>query len=67
VGVQLVLGQLTGVKLALGSARPRRMTTIEGEDCITYERDCVRDELTRIARLLDTMIIPHLKGHPNDE
>ena len=43
------------------------MTTIDGADWATYERDCVRDELTRIGRLLNTVIIPHLQGHPDDE
>ena len=43
------------------------MTTIEGEDWTTYERGCVRDEMLRITRLLETVLIPHLKGHPDDE
>lgn len=43
------------------------MTTINGADWDTDERGCVRDELTRIGRLLDTVIIPHLQGHPDDE
>jgi hypothetical protein len=43
------------------------MTTIDDVDWDTYERGYVRDELTRIARLLDTVIIPHLREHPDDE
>ena len=43
------------------------MTTIEGQDWTTYERGCVRDEMLRITRLLETVLIPHLKGHPDDE
>jgi hypothetical protein len=43
------------------------VTTIDSGDWDTYERGCVQDELTRIARLLDTAIIPHLQGHPDDE
>lgn len=43
------------------------MTTIDGTDWDTYERGYVRDEMTRIARLLDTVIISHLKDHPDDE
>ena len=43
------------------------MTTVDGTDFDTYEQGCVRDELARIARLLNTVIIPHLQGHPDDE
>jgi hypothetical protein len=43
------------------------VTTIDGADWATWERRCVRDELIRIARLLDTVIISHLQGHPDDE
>ncbi|GGN95047.1 hypothetical protein GCM10010112_84920 [Actinoplanes lobatus] len=42
------------------------MTTIEGADWATYESGCVREETLRITRLLDTVLIPHLKGHPDD-
>jgi hypothetical protein len=43
------------------------MTTIDRGELVTYERDRVREEMTRIARLLDTVIIPHVQGHPDDE
>ncbi len=43
------------------------MTTIEGADWTTYERGCVREQMLRVTRLLDTVLIPHLKGHPDDE
>ena len=43
------------------------MTTVDGTDWDTYERGYVRDEMTRIARLLDTVIIPHLQDQPDDE
>jgi hypothetical protein len=43
------------------------MTTIDGTDWDTYEQGCVQDELARIARLLDTVIIPHLHNRPDDE
>ncbi len=43
------------------------MRTIEGADWTTYDNGCVREEMLRITRLLDTVIIPHLKGHPDDE
>jgi hypothetical protein len=43
------------------------MTTIDQVDWDTCERERVREELIRIARLLDTVIIPHLQDHPDDE
>jgi hypothetical protein len=43
------------------------MTTIDRGELVTYERDRVREEMARIARLLDTVNIPHVQGHPDDE
>jgi hypothetical protein len=43
------------------------MSTFNGTDWDTDERGCVRDELTRIGRLRDTVLIPHLRDHPDDE
>ena len=36
-------------------------------DWIAYERACVRTELTRIARLLSSTVIPHAQKLPDDE
>ncbi|GLY08662.1 hypothetical protein [Actinoplanes sp. NBRC 101535] len=43
------------------------MTTIVGEELVTYDRGLVREEINRIAQLLDTVIIPHVQDHPDDE
>lgn len=43
------------------------MTTIVDEELVTYDRSLVRQEINRIARLLDTVIIPHVQDHPDDE
>jgi len=34
---------------------------------IAYERVCVRIELTRVARVLGTSVIPHAQRLPDDE
>lgn len=36
-------------------------------DWIAYERACVRVELTRVARLLSSSVIPHAQRLPDDE
>ncbi|GAB2600218.1 hypothetical protein Aab01nite_65500 [Paractinoplanes abujensis] len=38
-----------------------------GEELVTYDRSLVRDEITRIALLLDNVIIPHTQDHPDGE
>lgn len=39
----------------------------EPADWIAYERACVRTELTRIARLLSSTVVPHAQRLPDDE
>uniref|UniRef100_UPI0005F2C8CA hypothetical protein n=1 Tax=Actinoplanes rectilineatus TaxID=113571 RepID=UPI0005F2C8CA len=43
------------------------MITIVGEELVAYDRGLVREEINRIARLLDTVVIPHVQDHPDDE
>jgi hypothetical protein len=43
------------------------MTAIDGGELVTYDRGRVREEMVRIARLLDTVIIPHVQSQPDDE
>ncbi|GIE90702.1 hypothetical protein [Actinoplanes regularis] len=43
------------------------MTTIVDEELVAYDRGRVCEEMSRIARLLDTVIIPHVQSHPDDE
>ncbi|WP_433304342.1 hypothetical protein ACQP2F_14695 [Actinoplanes sp. CA-030573] len=38
-----------------------------GEQRVTYDRSIVREEINRLAQLLDTVIIPHVQDHPGDE
>jgi hypothetical protein len=38
------------------------MTTIEGADWTTYERGCVREQMLRVTRLLDTVLVLGARG-----
>jgi hypothetical protein len=60
--------------LAAENLTPLTWTRAEGyrlstdpADWIAYERACVRTELTRLARLLSSTVIPHAQKLPDDE
>lgn len=53
--------------LACSSAALRYRLSTDPADWIAYERACVRTELTRIALLLSSTVIPHAQRLPDDE